>query len=120
MDRVALLGQTTINNLFGEENPLGKFIKVNRINFEVIGILPIKGSSGFRDQDDTVLIPLETSMKRVLGKKYLDTIFIECASAESIDKVMENVGDLMRRRHRIPAYKEDDFNIRNMADIQAT
>jgi macrolide transport system ATP-binding/permease protein len=120
LDRVALLGQTTVNNLFGPENPIGKSIKINRINFEVIGILPIKGSSGFRDQDDMILMPLNTGMKRVLGKKYLNTIVIECSDSDSIERVMGAATELMRRRHRLPAYKPDDFTIRNMADLQAT
>ena len=64
MERVALIGQSTVNNLFGidsKENPVGKFIKINRINFQIIGILPIKGSTGFRDQDDTIVMPLDTA-----------------------------------------------------------
>ena len=123
MDRVALIGQSTINNLFGadsKENPVGKFIKINMINFQIIGILPIKGSTGFRDQDDVIVIPLNTAMKRVLGKKYYDPIAIECASPDVIDSAMDKITDLMRRRHHLPVYKENDFMIRNMADLQAT
>jgi macrolide transport system ATP-binding/permease protein len=117
--RVVLLGQTVINNLFGKEDPVGKMVKLNHINFKVIGILPMKGSSGFRDQDDTVIIPLATAMKRVLGKLYLNYISIECDSPASMSEVMSDVQKLMRQRHHIPLYKEDDFTMRNMADIQA-
>jgi macrolide transport system ATP-binding/permease protein len=123
MERVALIGQSTVNNLFGadsKENPVGQFIKINRINFKIIGILPIKGSTGFRDQDDTIVMPLETAMKRVLGKKYFNIIAIECADAASIDPAMNKITELMRQRHRLPAYKPNDFQIRNMADLQAT
>lgn len=118
-DRVVLLGQTVINNLFGDENPVGKIIKINRINFQVIGVLPLKGSGGFRDQDDTVIIPLNTAMNRVLGVQYLNSISIQCADSDAIIKVTEEIRTLMRRRHRLPAYREDDFDIRNMADLQA-
>jgi macrolide transport system ATP-binding/permease protein len=117
--RVALLGQTTVHSLFGKQNPLDKTIKINRINFNVIGILPMKGSSPFRDQDDLVLIPLKTAMKRTLGTLYYNNISIECDAAENIPQVMEDARRLLRRAHRLPDYKEDDFEIRNMADIQA-
>jgi macrolide transport system ATP-binding/permease protein len=117
--RVVLLGQTVVNNLFGTDNPVGQSIKINRINFQVIGVLPMKGSSGFRDQDDVVLMPLNTAMNRVLGVKYLNSISVQCTDGQVIEKVMENVRQLMRKRHRLAAYREDDFDIRNMADLQA-
>ncbi|MCB4757337.1 MAG: ABC transporter permease [Elusimicrobia bacterium] len=117
--RVVLLGQTVANNLFGNENPVGKTMKINRIHFQVIGILPLKGAGGFRDQDDMILIPLNTAMSRVLGKKYLNNIAIECASPESMPGVIRDIQSLMRQRHRLPVFKEDDFQLRNMADIQA-
>lgn len=117
--RVALLGQTVINNLFSDENPVGKIIKINRINFQVIGVLPMKGGGGFRDQDDTIVIPLNTAMNRVLGVQYLNTIAIQCLDSNVISKVTEEIRSLMRRRHRLPSYREDDFEIRNMADLQA-
>ena len=119
MERVALLGQTTVTNLFGQEDPVGQTVKINRVNFKVIGVLPLKGSMGPRDQDDAVLIPLNTAMKRVLGKLYLNNITIECGSGEAIPGVIDEVTALMRGRHRLPAYKEDDFSLRNMAEIQA-
>jgi len=117
--RVCLLGQTVINNLFGKENPVGKEIKINHIAFQVIGVLPLKGATGFRDQDDMILMPLNTAMNRVLGKKYFNNIFVECATPESITGVMEDIAVLMRKRHRLPPYKDNDFDLRNMADIQA-
>jgi macrolide transport system ATP-binding/permease protein len=117
--RAVLLGQTVVNNLFGKENPVGKTIKVNHISFNVIGVLPIKGATGFRDQDDMILMPLNTAMNRVLGKKYFNNIFIECSTPDSITGVMQDIAALMRKRHRLPAYKDNDFDLRNMADIQA-
>jgi macrolide transport system ATP-binding/permease protein len=120
MARLVLVGPTVVNTLFGGEDPIGKTMNINRIHFQVIGVLPIKGSGGFRDQDDVVLIPLTTAMKRVLGKKYLDTIAIEVDAAENMPGVMADIEKLMRKRHRLPAYKDNDFTLRNMADIQAT
>lgn len=118
-ERVLLVGQTVVNNLFGKQNPTGQIVKVNHIGFRVIGVLPMKGATGFRDQDDMIVVPLNTAMNRVLGKQYLDTIFIECATPDSIAQVMEDLTTLMRQRHRLPAYKDNDFELRNMADIQA-
>jgi len=117
--RVALLGQTVVDNLFGDDDPVGKLIKVEHVSFRVIGVLPLKGSSGSRDQDDVILMPLRTAMKRTIGRKYVSSIWIECDSPESMAEVMDDVGSLMRRRHRLPAFKKDDFNLRNMADVQA-
>jgi len=117
--RVALLGQTVVTNLYGKENPVGKMININRIHFQVIGILPMKGATGFRDQDDMILMPLSTAMNRVLGKKYLNMIAIECASPETMPDIMRDIQYLMRQRHHLPPFKEDDFQLRNMADIQA-
>src|SRR5262249_5727366 len=119
MERVALIGQTVINNLFKDENPVGQIMKINQIDFKIIGVLPVKGSSGFNDQDDVAIVPLRTAMKRVLGKLYLDSIYIEADAPETINPVILEVQTLMRRRHHLPDYKSDDFTLRNMADIQA-
>ena len=116
---VCLLGQTVVNNLFGKENPVDKIVKINHDNYRVLGILPMKGSTGFQDQDDMILLPLHTAMKRTLGMVYLNSINIECDSGDSIPQVMADIAALMRKRHHLPDYKDDDVDIRNMADIQA-
>lgn len=120
LSRVVLLGQTVVNTLFGNDNPVDRTIKVNRVNFKVIGILPMKGSSGFGDQDDMIILPLNTAMKRTLGSVYLNSINTECDSSASIPQVTADLTTLMRKRHHLPEYKDDDFDIRNMADLQAT
>ncbi len=117
--RVALLGQTNVDALFGKENPVGKTLSVNRVKFKVIGILPRKGSTGFRDQDDVIVVPLSTAMRRVLGKTYVDTVSIECSSPDVMPAATSAIRQLMRKRHRLPEYKDDDFTLHNMADIQA-
>jgi macrolide transport system ATP-binding/permease protein len=118
--RVALVGLTLVRELFGGENPVGQSIKLNRINFTVIGVLPEKGSNSWRDQDDLVVVPVHTAMYRLLGKTYVDYIDIEAASAQAIEQVEQEVRDLMVARHRIPpVYREDAFRVRNLADIRA-
>ena len=119
MARVALLGPTVAQALFGETDPVGRSINVERVKFKVIGVLPRKGSGGFQDQDDRIVVPLKTAMKRVLGRQYLGSVAFESASPEQTDAAIEAVRSLMRARHRLPDYKDDDFTIRNMAEIQA-
>jgi macrolide transport system ATP-binding/permease protein len=117
--RVAVVGQTVVTTLFGVEDPVGKTINLDGKKFKVIGVLPRKGSSGFQDQDDRVIVPLKTAMKRLLGRQFLSTVALEAASPEQTDPVMAAVRGVMRRRHRLPDYKDDDFMLRNMAEIQS-
>ena len=116
-EKVAIIGVTVVKELFGTTNPLGKTVKINRINFTVIGIAPAKGFSGPQDEDDVVIIPVNTAMYRVLGKTYLSGIFVEVASPSLIEKTKSDISALIRKRHRL---KEDDdsFNIRDMTEIQ--
>jgi len=120
-DKVAVLGATVVRELFGEENPIGETIKINLINFKVIGILPAKGATGFHDQDDTVIIPITTAMYRVFGKEYIDSISVEANSPGAIDAAQENISKLIIKQHRLLTKDEQDsFQIRNMADIKNT
>ncbi len=119
MARVAILGPTVATNLFGEQDPVGRSINVEHIKFKVIGVLTRKGSTGYQDQDDKIVVPLQTAMKRVLGKQYLNLVSIECVRPDDTNAVIAAVRTLMRKRHRLPDYKEDDFTLRNMAEIQA-
>ncbi|MBI3288022.1 MAG: ABC transporter permease [Elusimicrobia bacterium] len=119
MDRVALLGPTVVTNLFGEQDPVGRTINVDHVKFKVIGVLPRKGSGGFQDQDDKILVPLKTAMKKVLGRQFLGSISIETTGPDKTEEVMAAVRAVLRKRHRLPDYKEDDFTLRNMAEIQA-
>jgi len=120
-EKVVLIGTTVAKELFGEENPIGQTIKINLLNFKVIGILPAKGASTFQDQDDIAIIPITTAMFRVFGKEYVDTIYVEAKNPESIDKAQEALSALIIKQHRIdPKDVEDSFQIRNMADIKQT
>ncbi len=120
-DKVAILGTTVVRELFGEANPIGETIKINLINFQVIGVLPAKGAAGFHDQDDTVVMPITTAMYRVFGKEYVDYISVEAATPEVMDKLEETLSETIIKKHRLTTEDEkDSFQIRNMADIKNT
>ncbi|UCG34710.1 MAG: ABC transporter permease [Candidatus Omnitrophota bacterium] len=117
-DKVTILGLTVVEKLFGDKNPIGEIIKVNRINFKVIGIAPEKGARGWRDQDDVIYMPLTTGMYRVMGKDYLDGIYAEVDDAESIEDAQEQIKQLIIKRHRIYKSPEDYFHMHDMSEIQ--
>jgi macrolide transport system ATP-binding/permease protein len=119
-NKVVLLGTTVAQALFGQENPVGETIKINLINFKVIGILPAKGASGFHDQDDTAIIPITTAMFRVFGKEYVDTISVEAKSPDLLDAAQKAISALIIKQQRITKDAEDSFQIRNMTDIKNT
>ncbi|MFA6350080.1 MAG: ABC transporter permease [Candidatus Omnitrophota bacterium] len=121
-NKVALIGVTVAKELFGGEiNPIGETVKINLINFKVIGLLPEKGSSGPQDQDDTVIIPITTAMYRVFGKQYIDSIYVEANSADTIDAAQEAISKYIIKEHRlITDDQKDSFQIRNMSDIKKT
>ena len=117
--RVVLLGKTVKDALFGREEPLGQTIKINRVSFQVLGILPTLGANAFHDQDDVVVIPLATAMRRLLGKDYFDQIDVEISDLKEMPAAQEEINQLIIRRHRLTPDRFDSFNIRNFADIQA-
>jgi macrolide transport system ATP-binding/permease protein len=119
-EKVAVLGTTVVTNLFGDSDPVGETIKINQLNFKVIGILPTKGAGGFRDQDDTVEIPLTTAMYRVFGKQYIDTIYAEAVGTKDIDAAQAEISQAIIKQHRLSKDEEDSFSIRNMSDIKST
>ncbi|RKY38512.1 MAG: MacB family efflux pump subunit [Candidatus Omnitrophota bacterium] len=118
--KLALLGITVARELFGDKNPIGKTIKINRINFRVIGVLPEKGQSPRGDRDDVVVVPVTTAMYRLLGKKYVDYIEAEVDGQKFIDEVKKDIENLIRKRHRLKADDKDSFSIRDMTEIRET
>jgi len=118
--RVIVLGATVVKALFGDANPIGETIKLNLVNFKVIGILPVKGANTFHDQDDKAMIPITTAMFRVFGKEYVDSIYVEAKNADSLDIAQKEISDLIIKQHRLNKDGEDSFQIRNMADIKNT
>jgi macrolide transport system ATP-binding/permease protein len=118
--KVAVLGVAVVRELFPKTNPLNKTIKINKINFLVIGVLPQKGAQGFEDQDDIVVVPVTTAMYRLFGKKYVDTIDVEARDAEAIDDAMDDIREVIIRKHDLKKKQQNSFRIRNMADVQET
>jgi len=116
-EKVAIIGVTVVKELFGESNPVGRTVKINRINFKIIGIAPPKGFSGPRDEDDVVLVPVTTAMYRLLGRDYLSSIFVEVISSTQIKEAKAAISAIICKRHRVTA-EDDTFNIRDMTEIQ--
>ncbi|MCX5750723.1 MAG: ABC transporter permease [Candidatus Saganbacteria bacterium] len=116
--KVAVLGTAVVKELFGGEDPLGKWVKINRINFKVIGVLPEKGMSGFRNADDQIIIPLTTGMYRLLGEDYIGSFDIQAQSADDLTQIQDAVAPLILKLHRLPASQLENIEVRNMADIQ--
>ena len=116
--KIVLLGTTIVRELFGDENPIGATIKINRINFRVLGILPEKGASHWRDSDDVVIIPVTTAMYRLLGKDYVDSIDVEVRDPALMEEAQASIRELIVKRHHIADQEQETFQIRNMSEIQ--
>jgi macrolide transport system ATP-binding/permease protein len=119
-ERVVVLGQTVKEALFGSANPVGSYIKINRSRFLVIGVLSEKGASLRGDQDDAVVVPLNTAMRRLFGKRYVDVIEAEVDAAENIAIAKDRISTILRRRHRIAADEDSAFQIMDLSEIQDT
>ena len=122
--RVALLGQTVVQNLFPNEDPLGKTIRIKQSPFLVIGVLEAKGQSlTGQDQDDAVLIPVTTAQRKLFGTQFPGTvrfIMVKAASAEAMPAAEREMTQLLRQRHHLPDRAEDDFDIRNLTALANT
>jgi len=117
--RVAVLGPTAAANLFGRTDPLGLQIRIGRVPFEVIGLTASKGmDANGMDQDDLILVPLGSAMRRLLNVDHIDTIYAQAASAESLDQAEIEIRRLLRQRHRLRD-KPDDFTLQNQATLLA-
>jgi putative ABC transport system permease protein len=112
--RLAVVGPMATQNLFGTANPIGETIKLNRINFTVIGTLKAKGEQG---HDDQIVIPFPTAMKQLLGIPYIHEINIHTINDKVVTQVQEDTTALLRKRHRLQPGMPDDFVIRNLAEI---
>jgi len=124
--RVALIGQTVVQQLFGDEDPVGKTLRIRNSPFVVIGVLARKGQSmDGRDQDDTVLVPLTAAQRTLFGSQFPDSvrmILVQAASEQMMVRAERAMTELLRERHRIPEGGDLDFTIRNLsavADVQA-
>jgi macrolide transport system ATP-binding/permease protein len=116
--RVALLGTTVLAELFGQDNPVGQTIEINQIPFTIIGVLPSKGSdSNGNDKDDVIVVPLQTAMYRVLGKKYVDWIDTSATDASVVDDTESELRDLTTEWPHIPGVTTNSYRVFNMAAI---
>jgi putative ABC transport system permease protein len=116
--KVALIGQTVAYNLFGEEDPIDNIIRIKKIPFRIVGVLGGKGQSGMgNDQDDVVMIPYTTMMKRIMGVTYIQQIVVAAKSADLTGEAKNQITLLLRERHKLRPDMDDDFNIRNLSDI---
>ena len=116
MARVGLIGPIAARNLFGESDPVGESVKINGINFTVIGLLKAKGES-MGSPDEKVIVPYTTAMKILFGVDYLREINLQAVSERELDRVQQQLVALLRQRHRTREGADEDFTVRNMAEV---
>ncbi len=120
--KVAVLGATVVENLFGsaDAQAVGEIVRIKGVPFRVIGVLERKGGSMMgQDQDDIVCVPYTTAQKRLMGITHIQTIMVSAVSPERIDAAMDEISRLLRQRHRLGRGQEDDFVIRTQQEIAA-
>ncbi len=116
MARVVIIGPTTATNLFDRDEPIGETIKLKGVNYQVIGVLKSKGDQGWYNPDDQALIPITTAMKQVFGVERLREVDILGVKDYPNQTIIDDVTALLRKRHRIAADAENDFNIHDQAE----
>jgi putative ABC transport system permease protein len=124
--KIALLGQTTALNLFGDADPIGQIIRIKKVPFTVVGLLSRKGQNSWgQDQDDVILVPLSTAKKKVLGvsqanARSVGSISIKVRAGEDMSDAETQIRELLRQRHRLQPYQDDDFWLRNLSEVLQT
>ena len=120
--KVCILGQTVVDKLFGEQNPIGEQIRVRHVPCKVIGVLAAKGQGAMgQDQDDVVLMPWTTVVRKLQGSAAdtVGTLMVSARTPRDVDPVQREITDLLRQRHHLSDSAEPDFNVRNLAEMQA-
>jgi putative ABC transport system permease protein len=119
--KVAILGQTVVENLFGGIDPVGQMIRIKKVPFMVIGVLDRKGQSPQgQDQDDTIYIPVTTAQKKIFGTSFpgmVRTIMVKARSTEDLAVAEKQINELLRQRHHLSARQDNDFTVRNLTQI---
>lgn len=117
--KVCVLGKTVIDNLFPNgEDPVGRVIRFGKIPFTIIGVLESKGTNSMgQDQDDVVLAPYTTVMKRILAIDYIQSIFASAANEDLTEQTIEEISEVLRERHKIKTGADDDFQIRSQQEL---
>ncbi|MDD4332613.1 MAG: ABC transporter permease [Patescibacteria group bacterium] len=119
LSKVVVLGPTVASDLFGEDNPIGQTIRINKINFKVVGVLQAKGGSGFSNPDDMAFVPLTTMQKILAGQEYLSSISISVASKDQMSQVKELALSTLAQKHNVDP-TSPDFSILSQEDILGT
>lgn len=115
---VCVIGQTIRDQLFMAEDPIGKVIRLKSIPCQVVGVLELKGQSGFgQDQDDTILLPYTTAQKKLKGIDWVDDVMCSAISSEAVEPAIDQITTLLRDRHRIRGGQDDDFNVRRPDEV---
>jgi len=115
---VCVLGQTAVDNLFGNEDPIGKTVRAQSVPCKVVGVLQAKGFSATgQDQDDFIVMPFTTAQKRITGTFWLDDIFCSAVSREAMPEATKQIVGLLRERHHLNPAEDDDFNVRRPEDV---
>ena len=116
--RVCILGKTVADNLFAGTDPVGQEIRMRNMPWRVIGVLQSKGQSGMgQDQDDTIIAPYTTVQKKMLGIIFINSIMVSAVTQEASSTAEAEITDLLRQRHHITRSEDDDFQVRNLADM---
>jgi putative ABC transport system permease protein len=116
--KVCILGQTVVDNLFKGSNAVGAIIRIKKMPFKVVGVLSPKGQSAQgQDQDDIVIAPYSTVQKKMMGVTYLGMMMVSAVSEKSMDDAQSQITDLLRVRHKIQPWEDNDFTIRNQTEI---
>ena len=123
--KVALVGRTVVENLFGGTDPVGQIVRIKKVPFTVLGVLSPKGQSpGGQDQDDIILLPISTAKKKVLGvsqanARAVGAIMVQARGPMMMKEAEAQIAALLRQRHRLQPGQEDDFNVRNLSEVFA-
>jgi len=116
--KVCIVGQTIVNELFPNEDPVGQVLRVRNIPFKILGVLSKKGLSVMNtDQDDVVIIPYTSQMKRVSKRTNINSIIVQADPTIPATKIQADIADLLRQRHRLGGGRDDDFTIRGQEEI---
>ena len=121
--RVCVIGQTIVDNLFGDDDPIGKTIRIKNMPFKVLGVMERKGSNNFgQDQDDTIMVPYTTAKRVLQGSIFnnVNMIFVSLHRLEDTEAAKEEITSLLRQRHKLSPRQDDDFDLRDMAEISQT
>lgn len=120
MSKVAVIGPTVVENLFGTTDPLGKTIRIEGQIFTVVGVTASRGGTGFQNQDDMIFVPLTTAQKQLYGVSYLSSIALEAKSPDVMVDAQNQVGYLLLSRHKLSDPADADFSIFNQQDLLNT